>query len=634
VLDVGEMVAGYRVDGLLGEGGMGAVYSATQISLNRKVALKLLSSEFGDDGGFRERFRREGLLQATLDHPHIVTVYEAGETDHGLFLAMRLVRGPTLKELILSEELDTDRSLSILRAVADALDSAHEIGLIHRDVKPQNILVGARDHAYLADFGLTKGTSEGRLTETGQFIGTIDYVAPEQVQGIETTARSDVYALTGVLYECFAGTVPFARPSEAAVLYAHISDPPPKLSEKRPDLSAAIDDVIASGMAKQPEDRFATASELMAAATAALGRDTAAAPVATPGGAGATAPSAIPGGAPKGAATRLAGAPTAPAGVPPARDAATAPAAERRGPFILVAALAAAALAAAGFVAGGSGSEDTGIEFDRSASAGSLAVSFPSPWERLTEQPQVPRIELSDPLVVASGPDGRLEAGLVAAGGPTLLPEGFRKLLPEAPPRGEPVRLGKLQAYRYAGLEPKGVDRPLTLYTVPTSGGVATIVCSARGQGAAELLDECEAAATTLELSGVKAFALGPNQAYADSLAEVLGELGAARIGGEGALRRAGTQDDQGAAAARLADAYAAASRALARVRVSPADAEANSALVAGLRQTAGAYRRAASAARQGAAAAYAAARADVRRGGARLELALKRLERLGYTPA
>ena len=309
------MVAGYRVDSLLGEGGMGAVYSATQLSLNRTVALKVLSAEFGDDSGFRERFRREGLLQAALDHPHIVTVYEAGETEHGLFLAMRLVRGPTLKELILTDALDTDRSLAILKAVGDALDSAHEVGLIHRDVKPQNILVGARDHAYLADFGLTKGTGEGRLTETGQFIGTIDYVAPEQVQGIESTARSDVYALTGVLYESLTREVPFPRTSEAAVLYAHISDPPPKLTEKRSDLPPAIDDVIATGMAKDPDARYATPSELVAAAATALGRE-AAAPRAPAKG---TAPSAIPAeGAGAGASTRLAGTPTAPAGAVPA----------------------------------------------------------------------------------------------------------------------------------------------------------------------------------------------------------------------------------------------------------------------------------------------------------------------------
>ncbi|HEU0318315.1 MAG TPA: serine/threonine-protein kinase, partial [Solirubrobacteraceae bacterium] len=179
MLETGTMVGGYRVDDLLGEGGMGAVYRATQLSLDRVVALKVLTGELSDDPGFRERFRREGQRQAAIDHPHIVSVYEAGETDQGLFLAMRLVEGPTLKALLLGRDIDHWRCLQILTQVADALDAAHAEGLIHRDVKPQNILIGARDHAYLADFGLTKGSDEDvLLTEPGHFVGTIDYISP------------------------------------------------------------------------------------------------------------------------------------------------------------------------------------------------------------------------------------------------------------------------------------------------------------------------------------------------------------------------------------------------------------------------------------------------------------------------
>jgi serine/threonine protein kinase len=249
---------------------MGAVYQATQLSLNRVVALKLLAPNLGDDPGFRARFEREGQVQAALDHDHIVPVYEAGQSEYGLFLAMRLIPGPTLKHLILDGELDPRRSVRLLAQVANALDAAHRAGLIHRDIKPQNILIGDRDHAFLADFGLIKAPDEARLTGTGQFIGTIDYVAPEQIQGEPATPASDIYALTGVLYECLTGEVPYPKPSEAATLHAHVMQPPPVLSERRPDLPRALDGVIAQGMAKDPWSRPSQAAELIQAASRAL----------------------------------------------------------------------------------------------------------------------------------------------------------------------------------------------------------------------------------------------------------------------------------------------------------------------------------------------------------------------------
>jgi serine/threonine protein kinase len=249
---------------------MGAVYEATQLSLNRVVALKLLAPNLSDDPGFRARFEREGQVQAALDHDHIVSVYEAGQSEYGLFLAMRLIAGPTLKQLILDGGLDPRRSVRLLAQAAIALDAAHDAGLIHRDIKPQNILIGRGDHAYLADFGLIKAPDEARLTGTGQFIGTIDYVAPEQVQGDPATPASDIYALTGVLYECLTGEVPFPKPSEAATLHAHVMSPPPTLSERRPDLPAALDGVITQGMAKDPWSRPSRAGELIQSASRAL----------------------------------------------------------------------------------------------------------------------------------------------------------------------------------------------------------------------------------------------------------------------------------------------------------------------------------------------------------------------------
>jgi serine/threonine protein kinase len=271
LLETGTILGGYRIDGVLGDGGMGTVYRATQLSLKRPVALKVLAFELSNDPGFSARFEREGEVQAALDHDHIVSVYEAGETEHGMFIAMRLIQGPTLKDLIFSGELDPRRTLRLLGQVAHALDAAHEAGLIHRDVKPQNILIGQGDHAYLADFGLIKAVDDhGPLTGTGQFIGTIDYVAPEQIQGDPATATSDCYALAGVMYECLTGQVPFLRPNEAATLHAHVVQPPPKLTDVRPDMPAELDDVIAHGMAKDPTARPATAVELIMEAQRAL----------------------------------------------------------------------------------------------------------------------------------------------------------------------------------------------------------------------------------------------------------------------------------------------------------------------------------------------------------------------------
>jgi serine/threonine protein kinase len=275
VLQEGDVVAGFRIDAPLGEGSTAVIYRATQESLGRTVALKLLARELSDDPAFSERFRREGRLQAAIDHPHIVTVYEAGEAEHGLFLAMRLISGPTLKQAILGGDVDPRRSVGICSQLADALDAAHQVGLIHRDVKPQNVLIGGRDHAYLVDFGLTKDSNGAKLTATGQFMGTIDYVSPEQARSEGATPRSDVYQLTAVLYECLTGSVPYERPTEAAVLFAHLTEPPPRLDERRPDLPAALGVVIAKGMAKDPSERHESAGELMREARRALGSETA-----------------------------------------------------------------------------------------------------------------------------------------------------------------------------------------------------------------------------------------------------------------------------------------------------------------------------------------------------------------------
>jgi serine/threonine protein kinase len=272
---IGTRIAGYVVESVLGRGGMGVVYLAEDTRLGRKVALKVLAPELAEDPKFRDRFLRESRIAASLEDPNILPVYEAGEADGALFIAMRYVRGTDLRRLIDEEgALEPQRTVSILAQVASALDAAHAEGLIHRDVKPANVLIvpGATDTVYLADFGLTKrAASESRVTGTGQFVGTLDYAAPEQFTGEPLTPATDVYSLGCVLYECLTGEVPFPRDREASVLHAHLNEAPPRPSVKRPELPPAIDAVVAKAMAKKAGERYEKAGEFAAAAREVMG---------------------------------------------------------------------------------------------------------------------------------------------------------------------------------------------------------------------------------------------------------------------------------------------------------------------------------------------------------------------------
>ena len=275
---LGTELAGYRIEALLGRGGMSVVYLAEDLRLKRKVALKLLAASLADDEAFRERFLEESELAASIDHPNIVPIYEAGEAEGLLFIAMRYVEGPDLKERLSESSLDAEHAVGLLAQVASALDAAHARGLVHRDVKPSNVLLdpgaghGGGDHAYLADFGLTKRLDEqGALAEDGQLMGTIDYVAPEQIAGDEIDGRADVYSLGCLLFECLAGEPPFPHESDVAVLFAHLEEPPPSLHERRPELPESIDPVIAGALAKDPDDRPGACGQLVAEAFVALG---------------------------------------------------------------------------------------------------------------------------------------------------------------------------------------------------------------------------------------------------------------------------------------------------------------------------------------------------------------------------
>jgi hypothetical protein len=689
---------------------MGVVYEATQLSLDRTVALKLLAVNLGDDDAFRERFRREGLLQAAIDHPNIVTVYEAGESEHGLFLAMRIVRGPNLKDMIISRELDAGRALRILHPIAEALDTAHESGLIHRDIKPQNILVGGRDHAYLADFGLTKVSGEKGLTKTGQFVGTLDYISPEQIRGLTATSASDIYALAAVLYECLTGIVPYPKDSEAAVLYAHMSDEPPSITEARPDLPEALDAVILKAMAKEPEVRHKTAVEMIHDAERAFDRKTRAA-IQPPGplesaqetgirapegqvdtrqtraqgtdelaaatqhgGPGATLPGVQPDatriGTP-GDATQLGGAPTQFGGAPTAigtdpahADTGTlprggtpapgtsipgapppgyAPAQKKGSPAaVIIIVIAAIAAVIGGFLAGHSGkkaaSTASAPQGRTAATSGAITISYPQAWQRIDAgpggpkgSPALPGFNFTNP--VAAGPagaatQGRIVAGLVDATGASLLPSGFVKSLGADPDRSDTVKLGDYAAYRYKSLQPAGFAPNLTVYAVPTDKGIATIACEADATASAQFLPLCEQAASSLKLTGAKAFDLGPGKDYTDALNATLGKLTTDRAAGTKALKAAKTPAQQAKAAGQLQSAYKTAAASLQKLSVSPQIKDANDGIVAALNNVAAGYGQVASGASKANRRAYLAGGRAVKKAEKELATALEVLSK------
>ncbi|MFI5523227.1 serine/threonine-protein kinase [Streptomyces platensis] len=286
----GRQLAGYLLQDEIGRGGMAVVYRAEDLRLGRTVAVKLLAPELARNDTFRQRFAHESRVAAAIDHPHIVPVFEAGETEGVLYIAMRYVQGRDLRAL-----LDRDGPLSLETAcrialqVASALDAAHAHDLVHRDVKPGNILIAEGtdsdrpEHAYLTDFGLTKKSlSLTGFTSVGQFVGTLDYVAPEQISGRPVDGRCDVYSLACVLFEMLTGAPPFRRDDDMALLWAHQYDPPPAMTELRPDLPETVDAVFAQSLAKAPENRYETCRGFVAALRAAGRATTPPTPAGTP----------------------------------------------------------------------------------------------------------------------------------------------------------------------------------------------------------------------------------------------------------------------------------------------------------------------------------------------------------------
>src|SRR4051794_37526014 len=289
---IGTEFGNYRLEELLSRGGMGVVYLAEDLRMGRTVALKLIAAEYAENEAFRARFLHESRVAGAINHPNVIPVYDAGEHEGLLYIAMRYVEGTDLRGLLDSEApLEIERTVAIISQAASALASTHTRGLIHRDVKPANILLVPRttpdgtDHVYLSDFGLAKhlGSLSG-LTKTGQFMGTVGYVAPEQIRGKGVERRTDVYALGCVLFECLTGTPPFPRKDDFATIMAHVNDAPPRVRELRPAAPAAVGAGVQRALARAREDRSDDCEQLGSALRRAVGRSGATAPRAAPAG--------------------------------------------------------------------------------------------------------------------------------------------------------------------------------------------------------------------------------------------------------------------------------------------------------------------------------------------------------------
>ncbi|MFI1654874.1 serine/threonine-protein kinase [Streptomyces sp. NPDC020472] len=276
-IQIGSRIAGYQVEREIGRGGMGVVYLAKDLRLGRLVALKVLAPELTDSDTFRRRFIHESRMAAAIEHPHIVPIFASGEANGVLYIVMRYVSGSDLGALLDREGLlPVADVMRIAAQVASALDAAHEHNLVHGDVKPGNILVatsgvGNDPYAYLMDFGMAKPSLDAPATPMGEFVGTLDYVNPEQISGRPVDGRGDLYSLACVVYEAFAGGPVFQRDEDIALLWAHQYDEPPDLSERRLGLAPAVDGVLAKALAKDPEHRYGSCREFVAELTAAAG---------------------------------------------------------------------------------------------------------------------------------------------------------------------------------------------------------------------------------------------------------------------------------------------------------------------------------------------------------------------------
>jgi serine/threonine protein kinase len=635
ILSPGEVLGDYEVEEVIGAGGMAVVYRARQLSLGRPVALKVLSLDGDADESLSERFRREGLHVASLEHPNIVPIYVAGDADGRLFLAMRLIEGGTLADRISTGPLPVGHTLELLTPVADALDTAHEAGIVHRDVKPQNILLGRAGHPYLADFGLAKIVSTSTFTRSGQLLGSINYVPPEQILGDAPSPRSDVYSLAAVLYQCLAGEVPFRREAEVAVINAHLTEPPPELF---PGENAPIDDVIARGMAKAASDRHASAGELMDDALDALAgvpqRGTLA-------GSALEAPTEAAGTPPDtsertrsrwpSAATRLGrpavAAETAPVAFPdtqPARSSSfTRPRSRRArrrqlyvaGALAVVAPILAFALAPRHHAPA-----------LRVAPASLVSVRYPADWQPvapLTGPADGVRLDGQTDLAGPAGGvlrAGRVHTGAAAAGG--LPPELRARAAPGV--TTDDVTIGDVSGRLYRGTLRSGPR--FSAYVLPTVGGDAAVICTGPAVGS------CGDLAGTARLSAAP-LTPEPDPVVDGQLGQALAPLARTRRSAAPALA-AGSLGARAAAAGNLQAADGQAANAIEAIKPGPRRAPSIIALTNALRQEEVALGRLVTDVGNRDRAAYQRARGRVASAEAEIQHALASLAAAGYRSA